>query len=235
MRTKLHLVCGLVVAAGLMGCNSMKSSNTARTSTEQLLISNSVDQALAKVDFRPFARRSVYLEEKYLESVDKAYIVASLRHQLLHAGSRLVSKPEEADIILEARSGGVGTDMQELFLGMPAISVPGPMPISLPEVKLLSRTSQKGMAKIGLAAYDAKTKTATGKGGVTFSQSDTNNWYVFGMGPYQNGSVRKEVAERASQPAEGSQLPDVVAFEDPQQRSIQPGRLRMATSKRTAR
>lgn len=207
---------GWIPAAALCalfaGCTTAKTTNTARSSTEQLLISNSVDKALAKVDFRPFARRNVYLDEKYLDSVDKNYIAGSVRHQLLYAGSRLVSKPEEADVIVEVRSGAVGTETKETFLGMPAIAVPGPMPISLPEVRLLSRSSQTGTAKIGLVAYDAKTRTAMGSGGVALSQSDDNNWYVMGIGPWQNGSVRKEVSRQNSQTKVGAPLPDIVAF-----------------------
>lgn len=220
-------------AAALMllvpiGCSTMKSSNTARTATEQLLISNSVDDALAKVDFRPFAGRKVYLEEKYIDSVDKNYIIASLRHQLLHAGSRLVAKPDEAELIVEARAGAVGTDMKETFVGVPQIAVPGPFPINLPEVRLVSRSSQVGTAKIGLVAYDAATKRAIGTGGLALSQSDTNNWYVLGVGPFQNGSIRSEVASQTAQPARGERLPNIVAFERPiQPRRRDSGRIRV--------
>ncbi|MES2790588.1 MAG: DUF6655 family protein, partial [Planctomycetota bacterium] len=54
----------------LIGCTSTKTSNTARTGTEQLLISNAVDQSLAKVDFSQMAGKKILVEEKYLDSVD---------------------------------------------------------------------------------------------------------------------------------------------------------------------
>ena len=79
----------LLAAAAHTGCTSANSSNTARTAKEQLLISNSVDQALAQVDFRPFRAETVFLEDKYLDCVDKNYIVASLRHRLLRDGNLL--------------------------------------------------------------------------------------------------------------------------------------------------
>ena len=56
------------------------------------------------------AGKKVLVEEKYLDSVDKGYVVSSVRHHVLHAGGQLATKPEEADIILEMRSGGIGTD-----------------------------------------------------------------------------------------------------------------------------
>ncbi|MFQ5733638.1 MAG: DUF6655 family protein [Planctomycetaceae bacterium] len=225
---------GAVICLLVAGCTTARTSNTARTSTEQLLISSSVDRALAKVDFRPFAHRAIYLEEKYLDAVDKSYIAASVRHQMLHAGSRLVAKPEDAELIVEIRSGGVGTETRETFLGMPAISVPGPLPVSLPEVRLLSRTSQTGTAKIGLVAYDARTRAAMGTGGVVLSQSNDNNWYVMGIGPWRSGSVRKDVARQDRRRHETARLPAIVAF-TPDERHFKrerSGRIRLATGER---
>lgn len=47
----------LLVCAGTvftLSCTSANSSNTARTATEQMLISNAVDHSLSKVDFQVF-------------------------------------------------------------------------------------------------------------------------------------------------------------------------------------
>ena len=196
-----------------LGCTTTATSNTARTAKEQLLISNSVDQALETTDFTPLAHRKVFLEEKYLDSVDQKYIVGSIRHHAFRAGAALVDKAEDADVILEVRSGAVGTESNTSFVGMPAISLPGPLPVSLPEVKVISRESQKGVAKIGMVAYDAKTKRQLGEGGVHLARSDDNNWYVPGVGPYQNGSVRSEVARSLDRPRAAAPLPTDVAFD----------------------
>jgi len=214
-----------LVALGGIGCTSAKSTNTARSATEQLLISNSVDRALAKVDFRPLGGRSVFLEEKYLDGVDKTYILGTIRHHVFQAGGRLAAKPEQADVIVEVRSGGVGTESKDMFIGSPALSVPGPFPVSLPEIKLVNRSSQTGTAKIALLAYDAKTRQSLGTGGVAVSQSHDNNWFFFGIGPYQKGSVRDEVARRSAQPERGRTIPDVVAFRE----SDPPRRIRLTS------
>lgn len=202
-------------AAVLTGCTSTKTSNTARTAKEQLLISNSVDQSLNRVDFKAFRGQSVFLDEKYLEAVDKNYIVSSLRHRVLTAGAQLVDKKEDATVVLEARSGGVGTDTTDMFLGMPGIQLPGPVPISLPEIKVVSKSTQTGTAKIGLVAYDAKSNTMLGDGGVALARSDDNNWYVLGVGPFQNGSVRREVRESSTVPVRNAPLSRTVAFRAP--------------------
>ena len=212
----LHFASILLPLLLAAGCTTAKTSHTPRTAKEQLLISNSVDQALDKIDFRPFGGHRVFLEDKYLESVDKNYIVGSIRHRLLYAGSALASKAEEADIILEARSGGVGTDHQDSFVGVPELSVPGPFPISTPEVRVLSRESQTGIAKLGLVAYDAKTGTVLGSGGTSLARSDDNNWFVLGMGPYRHGSIHRETADSLEPPGQSIPLPNQVAFDRPQ-------------------
>src|SRR4051812_4507544 len=135
----IRYLCALCLLLAV-GCTSTKTSNTARTGTEQLLISNAVDQALAKVDFTPMAGKKILIEEKYLDSVDKGYIISSIRHHVLHAGGQLTAKADEADIILEMRSGGVGTDNSDAYLGLPGITLPGM--VSLPDVKLITRTRQ---------------------------------------------------------------------------------------------
>lgn len=196
------------------GCVSTRTSNTARTAKEQLLISNSVDRALEKVDFRPFVGSSIYVEEKYLDCVDKNYVVASIRHRVLRSGAHLVNKPEQADVVLEVRSGAVGTDTKDWFLGMPKIALPGPLPLSLPEIKLIDRKSQNGIAKLGIVAYEAKTGQRIGPGGVSVAQSDDNNWFVLGMGPYQNGSVRTELSGSTRDQGVRDKLPTTVAFGD---------------------
>lgn len=197
----------------ILGCTSTKTSNTARTGTEQLLISNAVDQALAKVDFRPMAGKKVLVEEKYLDSVDKGYVVSSVRHHVLHAGGQLAAKPEEADIFLEMRSGGIGTDNSDAYLGVPGITLPGM--VSLPDVKLITRTRQSAFAKLGLVAIDAKTHQELGAGGMSLAMSDDNNWYVMGVGPYRQGTMEREVKTSIGTPAMDLALPNTVTFKKP--------------------
>jgi hypothetical protein len=160
---------------------------------EQLLISNAVDQVLNKVDFAGMNGAKVYVEEKYLDCVDKGYIVGSVRHRVLNVGGRLVDKPDEADVVMELRSGGVGTDNTETYIGFPGVALPGPMPVELPEVKLWNRTAQLGTAKLAITAFDARGRTVLDFGGQSLARSDDSNSYVLGIGPFQSGTVREEV------------------------------------------
>jgi len=237
MRTLLFGLC--VCACMTVGCTSTNSSNTARTATEQLLISNAVDDSLSKVDFGAFAGHNVFLEEKYIESVDKNYIIASIRHRLMMQGIKVVDKKEASDICLEVRSGGVGTDSTKMFVGVPEIAIPGML--TLPEMRLVTRESQNAAAKLGVVAYHTKTGQILGNGGVSLAQSDRNNWYVMGIGPYQNGSLKQEIAEAEQQAAytPDVEIPNQVAFQssfssEPRIHQDSTARVRLAGQKEKA-
>jgi hypothetical protein len=226
----LFITCG-VAATWVQGCTTAQTTNTARTATEQLLVSNAVDYSLDKVDFRPFAGQSVYLEEKYIDCVDKSYVIASLRHRLLAAGAKLADKPESAEIVVEARSGGVGTITSQSFVGVPEIVLPGM--ITLPEVRLMTRTRQEGTAKIGIAAYDAQSRQALGPGGQALASVDDANWYVAGVGPWRSGLLKQEIARGSTGRAAMSQtrIPPYVTFQSPgaspATESTEPGRIQI--------
>lgn len=209
----------------LVGCSTANTTNTARTSTEQLLISNAVDRALDKVDFTTFSGRAVYLEEKYIDCVDKNYVIASLRHRLLASGATLVAA-DAAEIIVEARSGGVGTASTEAFVGTPEIVLPGM--VTIPEVRMITRTRQEGAAKIGLVAYDAATKRVMGPGGQALAQSDNNLWYAAGVGPLRSGTLKQDVQRSTTGRAAWSRetLPHYVAF-NPAPPAAEPNRIQI--------
>ena len=69
------------------GCGTTRSSDTTRTATEQLLISDAVDRAIQSVSFASLASQTVYLDDsKLAEVVDKNYIVSTLRQHMLAIG-----------------------------------------------------------------------------------------------------------------------------------------------------
>lgn len=197
------------------GCTSSTSSNTARTAKEQMLVSNAIDQSLDKVDFSTLYGQKVFVEEKYLTCVDKEYLLGSIRHRVMRAGGTLAASADAADVVMEPRSGGVGTDTTDAFIGIPEITLPGML--TLPELRLTERKTQYAYAKLGMVVYDAKTKSVLGDGGVSLAQSDDNNWFVFGMGPWQDGTLKKDVAVARQIPhgLKVNRLPTQVVFAAP--------------------
>ena len=204
----------LLICCATVGCSSMKRSDTARTGREQLLISNAIDQSLGKCDFSAFHNAKVFVEDKYLDSVDKGYIISSIRHRLMLNGAMIATKADEADVVVELRSGGVGTDNADSYVGIPEIVLPGML--TLPEVRFWQKTRQSALAKIGMVAYDVKSHEMLGDGGVTAAISDDTNMFFMGMGPYQYGTARSELdrttVRYAGQP--NQILPSTVAFRE---------------------
>lgn len=212
MSRQIHFAWLPLLLAFVVGCTTARQSNTARTAREQLLISNAVDQALSKVDFAAFRGQCVLVEEKYLDCTDKGYVIGSIRHRLMMNGATVAAKPEEADIVMELRSGAVGTDDADSYLGIPQIVLPGML--TLPEVKFVTRNRQTALAKIGMVAFDAKSHQVLGVGGVSSSVSDDSNLFVMGIGPFQSGTARQELKETTSSFDRPIQpIPSTVAFD----------------------
>ena len=172
----------MLLCAGL-GCTTTATSNTKRTGTEQLLVSNAIDRALEQADFSSLAGRRVFVDPQFLDCVDQNYVVASTRHHLLRSGALVVDKIDDCRIRLEIRTGAVGTDTSEAFLGVPEITLPGLM--TLPEVQIATRSRQTGTAKLGFVAYEIDSQQQLPGGGISLAQSADSNWYVLGVGPYR--------------------------------------------------
>jgi len=150
-----------------------------------------------------------------VDCVDKNYVVASTRHRLFRAGARLVDSADKADVVVELRAGAVGTTSANSFIGTPQLTLPGM--VSIPEVKFAERRRQQAVAKLGLVAYDPRTNEVLGMGGTSLANADDNNWFMLGLGPYQNGAVRSEVRRSTTGAAARSQgaVPVTVAFAAP--------------------
>ncbi len=181
------------VCVPLVGCASMKESDTARTGLEQLLISNAVDQSLGKVDFRPVAGAKVFLKTDLLDCVDKNYVMLTTRSKLLENRCTLMDKAEDADIVMEIASGGVGTDRTEMVVGTPEI--PLGLMGSVPKVNFYERKKAMGTAKLAIIATDSKTKQPVINSGFALARSDHQHWSVMGSGPVLSGSVANQLRE----------------------------------------
>jgi len=207
---------GLVLAmtcACAVGCGTTKWTETRRTATEQLLISDSMDQAVGRLNFRALSGKKVYLDDTYLKDVvDANYLISSLRQQLLAHGAILRDKKEEADYVVEVRSGAVGTDMHGVLVGVPQVNLPPAvsavgLPTALPEIPLIKKTQQSAVTKILLFAYNRKTGRPLWQSGAVLAKSDASDVWIFGAGPFQKGTIYQGTQFAGEQLP--IQLPDV--------------------------
>jgi hypothetical protein len=189
-----HWVVFGCLLAPLVGCATIKQSDTARTGIEQMLISSAVDRSLEKIDFAPVRGAKVFLDDKYLDCVDKNYVLLAMRQKLLAHGCTLPDKADDADVVMQVASGAVGTDRQDLFAGISQIPLPPPSPISIPKFELFGRDKANGTAKLLVVAIDKKTQLAVINNGASLARSDYKVWSFIGGGPIQTGSVPRELA-----------------------------------------
>ncbi len=180
-------------AAG--GCGTTKWSDSPRTATEQLLISDAVDRAISAIDFGPLADKDVYLDTRYIvTALDQNYVISTLRQHMLASGCIIKDKPEDADYVVEVRSGALGTNRQDLLFGIPATNLPtvGLLPMgtaSIPEIALMKRTNQAAVCKIAVYAYHRMSGRPVWQSGNREIASRAKDSWFLGAGPFQRGSI----------------------------------------------
>jgi hypothetical protein len=176
------------------GCGTTRWTDTARTATEQMLVSDAIDRAVSRIEFKAIAGQSVYLDTSYLNTVtDKEYLISTLRQHMLASGCVMEPQKDRAEFIVEARAGAVGTDRHDVLYGIPALNLPmAPVqgaPTATPEIALARRTDQKGVAKVAVFAYHRETGRPVWQSGVDTIASRAQNSWWFGVGPTQKGTI----------------------------------------------
>src|SRR5262245_23317904 len=176
-----------------LGCGTTRMTDTARTATEQLLISNAVDQAVSQIDFRPLAGKTVFCDSQYLDgTVDRGYVISSVRQQLLAIGATIHDERNKAEYVVEVRSGAIGTDRHSLLVGVPQMTVPAIVPgqpSQIPEIPVAKKTDEQGVAKIALFAYNRHTGQRLWQSGTVQSVSDARDFWIAGLGPFRAGTI----------------------------------------------
>lgn len=171
-------------------------TDTTRAASEMLLVSQAVDRAVEELDFTELQGKTVFLEVQYLDgTVDKGYLISSIRQHLLAHGALIQEERGKATYVVEPRSGAVGTDKYSLLVGTPAMSLPAVVPgvpSAIPEIALVKRTDQKGVAKLSVFAYNRTTGRALWQTGPHEAISTLKDTWFFGAGPYSRGTIRRE-------------------------------------------
>jgi hypothetical protein len=193
-RSQGSLVClAAALAVGLAGCGTTRVTDTSRTATEQLLISQAVDQAVSQIDFRVLEGKKVFFDPQFIDkSVDGGYVVSSLRQQLLAHGAFLQEDRAKAAVVVEARAGGIGTDRQDVLIGVPQMTLPAiypGVPSLIPEIPVAKKTNQRGVAKIAVFAYNRTTGRPVWQSGTVQTDASARDTWVLGAGPFRRGDA----------------------------------------------
>src|SRR5687768_15563187 len=95
--TRTTILLSVLCLMALGGCGTTRSSDTNRTATEQLLISDAIDRAVQSIHLQTLAGQTVYLDDSRLgDVVDRNYLVSTLRQHLLASGCALRAERDQA-------------------------------------------------------------------------------------------------------------------------------------------
>lgn len=206
------------------GCGTTRQTETPRTATEMLLLSNAVDQTVSEFDLSYLSGKEVFLDTTYLDTaVDKGYVISSIRQHMMASGVKVVDTKEKASYVVEARTGALGTDSHSVMVGVPQMTIPQVVPVpgvpsSVPEIPLAKRTKQTGVAKLALFAYHRDSGQIVWQSGVQQFSSHAKDSFVFGMGPFRSGTIQRGTT------ISGSTIPltDLSWSEDAQDTKVKP-------------
>lgn len=175
------LVPAMLVLLIATGCASTRQTQPPRTATEQLLISKAAEDAADNLWLASLRGASIFLSDERFDSFDKAYAVGAIRAELVRRGAFLVDERSRAEVLVEVRSGALSINKSDnLILGLPSIELPVPFTtaLRLPEIPLLKREHQSGIAKFALLAYDTRTGALVGSTGPVYGESYLTRWRI---------------------------------------------------------
>ena len=187
LRTLLLLAAATVVMGG---CTTVRTTDPPKTATEQFLTSVAAANAVRELTAEPLRGRAVFIDETYFPK-DQQFALGEIRAHLLLAGIRLTNQRDQAEIIVEPRTGGIGIDRYEFLLGIPslplgAVTASAGLPagtITTPELALIKNTRQWGTAGIAYVAYWRESGEILTSSGPEIGRSFREDWWFFGWGP----------------------------------------------------
>lgn len=139
----------------LAGCSlTYETTKTARSPTEQLLLTQSLQRGLTDAVLPIPPGQSIAVETVGL-TADQAFVTAVIEKWLSHRGLNLPKDGKEslmAKVTLEA----FGTLQDQTFFGIPQISG-GLIPIAVPELAFYKALRQRSLARFSIDFIDKKT------------------------------------------------------------------------------
>lgn len=208
--TRLRVAFGTALCFVLycsMGCATIRVTDPAETADQQFLESEATRMAVARINADQLRDRKVFVDTTYLTTIREnseslsfrqvpqqfLFLVAELRAKLLMSGCRLVDKKEDAEIVVEARSGGISVDRLDYLLGLSNITVPtegvASIPFTTPELAILKSTKQFGFASVAIVAYWRDSGEVVSSSGPFVGRTNRQDYWIFGVALRPVGNI----------------------------------------------
>jgi hypothetical protein len=195
-RLPLLLMLPLLVTS--VGCSTLRTTDPARTATEQFLLNEATRRSIEKLSATALRDRMVYvdtsflLRKEYPES-EYLFLVSELRARLLEDGARLTNDQSKAQVVVEIRVVAIGIDRLDTLIGLPSIALPSgsstAVPVLTPELAIVKRLTQKGYSSVAFVAYWRDGGELLGRSGPTLGQTVREDFWILGFGPRTVGDI----------------------------------------------
>jgi hypothetical protein len=191
------LVLAGIHAALFAGCAQTRVTDPPRTATEQFLLSKAAADAVSRLSFDVLRGRRVWLDTQYFAASEQAFVLGELRAKMLLSGVQIVRIYDEAQVIMEVRSSGVGIDRNDYLLGLPSVqlssnsssSAAQNIPLVTPELAAAKNRQQTGVAGVAYVAYWKESGEVVASSGPFVGRSLRDDWWFFGVGPRSVGDI----------------------------------------------
>ena len=138
---------------------------------------------MTKTDLSIFNHKKLYVDSTYFDGYDSKYALGTIRDALSAAGGLLVDDVTNADVIIQARSGGLSTDSSDSLVGIPKMGMPVPLSgaLQIPEVALWKSQKQNSIAKFALLAYERVSREHLYSSGPLVGKAYNNYYKLLGI------------------------------------------------------
>jgi hypothetical protein len=200
---------GLIGTMGILlsGCTQTELTKPKRAATEQLLISTAADRALAQADFSIVNGKKVWVDKMYFDSTDEDYVLGSIRDLISMKGGLLAQKVEDAELVIEPRSGALSIDSTSSLIGLPSSGAPLPLAgaVQIPEIALYKSEKQFSIAKIALLAYERSSGKHVASSGSLIGRANIKYYKFLGIITYNKTNIpeRKKLTKEQKQVQNG--------------------------------
>ena len=183
---KLSLILLVCICTGCV--NKIRMTEPARSLAEELLVSTSIDRSISSLDPEAIGRLKgfkVFISSTYIKTLDQEYLIGSLRDLLLSNGALVVDALEDAEMIVEIRSGANSLDNSTATLGISEDqSLPNPVtgaPVALPEIAFYKKENNYAATKIAVIAYQAKSREHVFSSGTLLGGAYDKHFQLLGI------------------------------------------------------
>jgi len=184
-------IASILFMALTSGCTQTGLTKPQRSAVEQLLISTAADQALERADWSYVRGKKVFVDRTYYQSTDYDYVVGTIRDHVSINGGLLMGKIEDAELILEARSGALSIDASSTVIGLPAGNAPIPFvgAVSLPEIALYKSEKHYSTAKFAILVYERESREHVASSGPLVGRANIKYYKFLGYVNYNKTTI----------------------------------------------